>query len=183
MAGTERPYLRPAPRVMIQSPTTSTDRQDTARIVDDTCDHLIGTWQSVVFVVWRRETSVAGVGRLVGTLHELARGIANNVVLFVTAEEDALAPAPRARGPLAQMLRTAPLASCAVTLEGEGFRAAALRAVATGIGLAARPRFPYRPFSTVQAAAVWLEKERPAGVPALHASALVRAIARARGSR
>jgi hypothetical protein len=157
--------------------------QETARIVEDTCDHLIGTFQSVVFVVWRCETSVAGVSRLVATLHQLARGLANDVVLFVVAEQDALAPAPAARGPIAQMLQTAPLACCVLTLEGEGFRAAALRAVATGIGLVAAPRFPYRPFSTVQAAAAWLEEERPAGLPALHAGALVRAIGRARGSR
>lgn len=44
----------------------------------------------------------------------------------------------------------------AAIIEGKGFAASALRAVTTGIGLAARHRTPLRCFTTVEEAALWV---------------------------
>jgi hypothetical protein len=151
------------------------------RVIERTADHLIASWLHFVFVVWRGETTIDGVHVMSATLAEVARSVGYNAAAFIIAEESASAPPPEVRTPIVDMLRTAPLSACGVTLEGSGFGTAARLAFATGVGLLARPPFLYRPFSSVTETAMWLAHQRlaPFSVSAL---ALMRAVSKARSA-
>jgi hypothetical protein len=162
-------------------PTSPHADQQPPRTIHATQDHLIASWLHFVFVVWRRETTLDGVLRMSASLDDLARNVGHEVGAFIIAEEAARAPPPAVRNPIATVMRTAPVAFCAVVLEGAGFRAATLRAFATGVGLLARPRYPYRPFATVIDAAKWLESRTPENVPTVRADAIAGVVHRVRG--
>lgn len=166
------------PRSIHASPHT--DAQS-PRTIDRTGDHVIASWLHFLFVVWRRETTVDAVLKMEASLDELARSVGHDVGAFIIAEEGARAPSPAVRNPIAKVMKDAPVAFCAVVLEGTGFRAAALRAFATGIGLLARPRYPYRPFATVLDGAKWLENRTPQGVLCVPADSIASAVHRVRG--
>ncbi len=53
------------------------------------------------------------------------------------------------------------LRASAVVFEGDGFRSAMGRAVATGLSLVARPKFPFRAHAMIPAAVQWLAEVAP----------------------
>jgi hypothetical protein len=151
------------------------------QVIDRTPDHLIVSWRHILLVVWRQHTTLGAVHTMGLALGELASHVGRPGDLLIVAEETAAAPDAEVRGPIAQVLRTAPLARCAMVLEGYGFRAAALRAFATGVGLLARPPFPYRPFAHVGEAAKWLAACEVNRARPLQAHAIEYAVRCARG--
>jgi hypothetical protein len=64
--------------------------------------------------------------------------------------------------------------SSAFTIEGDGFAAAAMRSIVTGIFLAARPTYPIQVFPTRAQAAAWLvPRTQNPRVPGFDAAALL----------
>jgi hypothetical protein len=118
--------------------------------------HGVGVWRNVLMVVWRGDTRAAAVDRVSALLAELTRSH-RDVSLLQVIEEGATAPDSDARRALSSMLKqhSGAIRCSAVVYEGDGFRAATLRAVVTGISLLGRPACPHVVFASTMAAINW----------------------------
>lgn len=74
---------------------------------------------------------------------------------FMIVAENAPLPSSAARRAMAERLTSKSVAFLAVLFEGQGFRAAAVRGVVTGVSLLSPPPFPYRAFGKMKHAAEW----------------------------
>ncbi|HEX5101634.1 MAG TPA: hypothetical protein VFV94_19115 [Polyangiaceae bacterium] len=118
--------------------------------------HGAGVWRNLLIVVWRKETRADAVEGVSAILTAVARRH-SDVALLQVIEEGATAPDSDARRALSTMLRThgGAIRCSAVVYEGDGFRAATLRAVVAGIALLGRPVYPHVVFASTMAAINW----------------------------
>jgi hypothetical protein len=122
------------------------------------CDeeHGVGVWRNLLIAVWRKETRAGAVDSVSAVLAQLAR-THRDVALLQVIEEGALAPDADARRAISNMLKQhgGVIRCSAVVYEGDGFRAATLRAVVTGIALLSRPLYPHVVFASSISAINW----------------------------
>jgi hypothetical protein len=109
-------------------------------------------------IVWRVHTPVEAVqeaGRR-ATAHAAARKGPIGLMTFV--QPGASIPPSASRTELAKFLREASafVQASAVVFEGDGFQAAAVRSVVTGLALLARQKFPHKIFGKATDASEWL---------------------------
>ena len=118
--------------------------------------HGVGVWRNVLIAVWRKDTRADAVEGVSAVLTELTRRHPD-VALLQVIEEGATAPDSDARRALSTMLRQhgGAIRCSAVVYEGDGFRAATLRAVVAGIALLGRPVYPHIVFASTVAAINW----------------------------
>lgn len=149
------------------------------RIDDSTSDHVFAHWDRVVLVVWRGKTTLSAVRRGEHLFEQHASRCAGPVLLLTVIEPVAPLPALEARMELVAFLRrgSGRIERSALVFEGEGFRAASVRAVVAGMSLFSRPAYPHRVFSNVSSAARFLAGGK-SGSPAPHL--LIRAVLDAR---
>jgi hypothetical protein len=152
----------------------------TLRVSSVTLDHAIGSFGSTVLYVSRTSTTLEALHLLRAEMN-VARVVGGALSLFGVVEGAAALPSSEVRDGLADLLRDlgekGGVAS-ALTFEGRGFRASAVRSLTTGVALVARQRFPHRIFSTVPEAASWLVSTISASGPTtIDASDIVAAIA------
>jgi len=133
-----------------------------AVIHDLTDDHMVLSWERCVGVVWKRETTVAGVAKTEKVFRELYQRHSSGLYLMTIVEEGALMPNAEARETVAVFLRSVAgkLRMSAVVHEGSGFRAAAVRSVVTGLSMLVRLPYPHEIFATVEQAAKWLSTSK-----------------------
>src|SRR5438445_187344 len=136
---------------------------DGPRIIESTRDHAIGAFRDVLFLVWRRDTSLAASRAFDRAAHDLARVVGTQIGLLTVVEAEAPIPTSAAREALSSTMKSCSdvLIASAVTFEGEGFRASAVRGVATALSLMAKPPYPHKTFATVRDAARWLSSRMP----------------------
>jgi hypothetical protein len=125
------------------------------------CDanHFVGTWRDVFVTIWRREVTVASVLFIQHRVRAFARRCSTRRCATLTiVEEGAPMPSSEARTALSNMFRfnAEEILCSSVAMEGNGFRAAAVRAVADGLSLVARQPFPHKTFATIDQATLWL---------------------------
>jgi hypothetical protein len=140
------------------------------RVLARDADHLVFTQDRVFAMVWVGDTRVDAVAQSLRLAAEFAAGLTPpRFCLLTVVEQEASLPSTPARTGLARLLQrnSAHLIGSAVAFEGSGFRAAAVRGVATSIALLSRHEFPHRVFSGTDAALSWLgegiARERGAG--------------------
>jgi hypothetical protein len=121
-------------------------------------DALIGTWDDFFLLVWRRETTLDAIAHANDLVRRFRGQRAAGIGLFTVIAEGAPRPSADARRALAKMLESGEgqVLASVVVFEGDGFRAAAVRAVVTGLTLLARSSFPHRVFESRRDAARWL---------------------------
>jgi hypothetical protein len=140
------------------------------RIEEFTHDHVFAAWDRVALALWRGQTRVSALRRGEQLFDQHASRHPGERILMLTIVE-AAAPLPpiESRMELAAFLKRAAdrVERSSVVFEGEGFRAASVRAVVAGISLFSRPPYPHRVFSTVGAAALFLAGGK-SGSPAPH---------------
>jgi hypothetical protein len=146
----------------------------------------MGTWGPVFFVVWKGEVEI----RIAEAVQVRVRDFANalpggRAALLTVVEESAPLPSPDARTALANVLRFCAddLLASAVVMEGAGFRAAAVRSVATGLALVARQPFPHRVFPTALLGSEWLHEHLTAAKHELTAGDIATGMANLRALR
>lgn len=129
-----------------------------AVIREVTDDHIIMVWERSVCVVWKRATTLAGIEKLSSVYKEQAVRYPDGIYLLTIVEPTAPLPPPEAREALAIFLRSGGGRTrlSAVVHEGNGFRAAAVRSVVTGLAMLVRLPYPHEIFATVDQAARWL---------------------------
>jgi hypothetical protein len=149
------------------------------RIEDSAVDHVLAVWDRVVIAVFRGKTSFAAVKRCEQIFDQYQRQLATPLLLLTVVDVEAPLPALDVRMELVASLHRANgrMLRSAVVFEGDGFKAASVRAVVAGISLFARPAYPHRVFSRVGSAARFLAGG-PDGTPAPHL--LIRAVNQAR---
>jgi len=149
------------------------------RVEESTSDHVLALWDRVVILFFRGKTSLGSIRRCEHLIEEHARRRSEQVLLLTIVDMTAPLPALEVRIEIAGALHrlNGKLARSAVVFEGEGFRAASVRAVVAGVSLFARASYPHRIFSRVGAAGRFLAGGAD-GVPAPHE--LIRAVNQAR---
>jgi hypothetical protein len=133
--------------------------QTAARILTSDVHHRTGIWGPLFFVVWIGEVEVSTTELIQARLRAHASTLpTKRAALFTIVEETAPLPSSSGRTALSNILRncTDDVFASAVVMEGDGFRASAVRSVATGLSIVARQPFPHRVFRKVQDGAQWI---------------------------
>ena len=153
-----------------------------AKIIELTDDHIVATWQNVVILVWKRETTTAALDALRKAHDQVAAKHEGAVFLLTIVEERAPMPPSATRDALAGFLKMLErsVELSAVVHEGAGFRAAAVRSVVTGVSLVARLPYPHKVFATVAEAAAWFGPNSRRNLKAWHPKALIDSVAELR---
>lgn len=124
--------------------------------------HAFASLGEVFLILWRGPIELEVVKRLDSHFGNFCRANPRHSVMVVI-EADSPVPSPAVRAALGRTMTnssSALLASCVVH-EGRGFKSVALRSVATGLGLLARPAYPHRIFSLVANGLQWLSDFHP----------------------
>ena len=138
-----------------------------ARLLGCDPNHRIGTSGSVFFVLWKGDVECRIAERVQVSLRAFAQSLeGRRAALLTVVEHGAPLPSSDARTALANILRynADEVLASAVVMEGDGFRASAVRSVATGLALVARQPFPHRVFPRTLDATEWLA-QRLSGEP------------------
>jgi hypothetical protein len=137
------------------------------KIEISTKDVVVAAWDRVVLVAWRANTTVALLRRAEQALHLHASSGSEPVLLLTVVEATAPLPQIEARVELVALLKRANgcVERSGLVFEGEGFRAASVRAVVAGLSLFSRPDYPHRVFGNVRSAARFLAGGK-SGTPA-----------------
>ncbi len=153
-------------------------RVTAAELAEVTRDHVVFTWNNVACAVFKRETTLGGVRTIQRAYDDLAARFPSGVFMVTIVEDGAPMPVVEVRDALAKFLASGAgrTTMSAVIHEGVGFRAAAVRAVVTGLAMVARLPYPHKVFGTPTDAARWFSL----GDPPLDADDFVAAVADAR---
>ena len=116
------------------------------KVVTKNHDYALASWNEIVAVVWRHETTVEAVRQLDEAVAELARSHPKGIGMLTVVAEGAPLPPSAARKAIADLLTasTAFIRCSVVIMEGTGFRAAAVRSVVTGLTMLAKHDFPHQ---------------------------------------
>jgi hypothetical protein len=123
--------------------------------------HVIGTAEPILVCLWRTVTTRAAIAKLRATGARLAASEREGFAMMTVVEASADLPDPDVRADLAEYFRavSSSVVCSALVFEGQGFRAAAVRGITTGLNLMARQPFPHKVFATVQDAASWIDAQ------------------------
>jgi hypothetical protein len=116
------------------------------RIYEQCSTHAMASWDSVFVVIFRTDTTAEAIRTLRRESAKLARANPKGIFLLTIVQQGAPAPAQAERNALADYLRSAAgyIRGSAVIIEGQGFRSAMVRGVATGLTMLARQPFPHQ---------------------------------------
>jgi len=128
------------------------------KIEVSTPDAVFAVWDRVALALWRGKTTVPALLRGGEILAQHAASCNNLALLLTVVEKNVPLPPLEARIELVTLLKRANglVERSALVFEGEGFRAASVRAVVAGVSLFSRPAYPHRVFASVGSAARFL---------------------------
>jgi hypothetical protein len=118
-------------------------------------DHSKGSAFNIAFMVWRRRTLVGPYRDGIALVNSLALKHPGGVGVMHVVETEASPPDSEARKAFADFLKQPAIKHFSVTHEGTGFKAASVRAIASGVHALARPGFEHAVHSTVADASRW----------------------------
>ena len=144
---------------------------DTIELLSVTDDYLHAAVGPVFLLVWRGETTSAGVNATEIAMEKMAKMSGERFGLLTVVEPNAPLPPGEVRDQLAALLGRLPwITASAVVFEGKGFRAAAVRSVVTGLTLLAKQGYPHKVFATTEEGTSWLLQNMNLGPTAMPAS-------------
>lgn len=133
----------------------------------------VGRVGPVLLQIWRDGTPIEGAQAAVAAAKELAFSDLPRIATLIVVPQGSKLPESDARAVLSGLpTELGRGVGVALAFEGSGFRAAAVRAVLSGIMLLSRHRVPHDVFPSVERAAGWLQ---PKLVGALDARTLASA--------
>jgi hypothetical protein len=121
-------------------------------------EYAVVVHQGILIQLWRVATSIEGVRLVRKTLADFDSQIELTMVVI---EDGATRPDRGARSELDALGKELAPRFAAVVFEGHGFKAAAVRAVMTSIGLFTRSALPSRIFSSTDGAIEWMMRAYP----------------------
>ena len=127
-------------------------------VLDSTINHAIGVVDNVALYVWRRLTTPEALPHIIQAFANAASSGAGRLANYGLVEAEAGLPDAEMRARLARIMRDASaiMDASAMTFEGSGFRASAVRTAAMGLALMARQPYPHRVFGSTHEAAHWM---------------------------
>jgi hypothetical protein len=145
-------------------------------------DYCFAEWRDVFIILWRKQTTMEGVERLMELCNAFAAERPHFFLLTVV-EMNAPLPEAKVRERLATFLAQhgQKIKRSAVVFEGSGFRAAAVRGVVTGLTMLARMPYPHKVFAASREAAGWMRGDDDPSVGGLDSRELLSALADLRG--
>ncbi len=160
---------------------------DSPRVVYEDDGLQIATWSRVFINRWRTVATVERLTILGKHQHALIDAMGDRRIAVLTTLEDKSglmpnAPARKEAEALARSTREAVILQAQV-LEGDGFVAASIRALLTGVMLAIRAPFPNKVFKTVDEALPWVEEQLRKAKYADEAAGVVAAVRSVSGRR
>lgn len=139
----------------------STNEPTLRRLVADD-DHRLALFGPLLLSVWIGVTRIDALCVMERLIEESARDAPEGRLgLFVVVEPHATAPSSAARDELARIRRTNSIGLTALVYEGDGFGAALVRGITTGLNLLERGRSRTHIFADVATAARWVETTTP----------------------
>ncbi len=155
-------------------------------ITATTPDHAFGYLGNVILYMWRRNTTLEGVRALNDVASVLKAAASSRVLACGAVEAGAPMPPADIRAEMSRMMAhtwASIVVASALTFEGTGFQASAVRGVATGLALIARSPFPHKVFGSVSEAATWLvARAGDTGTPAPGLPEIIAAMKKLRAS-
>ncbi|RYZ10312.1 MAG: hypothetical protein EOO73_01690 [Myxococcales bacterium] len=118
-------------------------------------DHIKGTAFNIVFMVWRRRTLFGAYHAAIALANGLALKHPKGIGVMHVVETEASPPDSEARKAFAEFMKLPVIRHFCVTHEGTGFKAASVRAIASGVHALARPPYPHAVHSAVADASRW----------------------------
>ena len=131
-------------------------------------DYVVGFVPGLAVAFWRQHTRPEYVQQLEAVARQAYKASKQPIGLVQIAPVTAIAPDARARTALVRMLRAldGTVGCSALVHETEGFRAALIRSIVTGLAALSSPGYPHRVFTTVGEAAAWMGNHQQALIPA-----------------
>jgi hypothetical protein len=138
----------------------------------------LGTFENIGVAIWKSATTIELVGVLGAALQKLGQEHEGGIGLIQVVGDTHPALPSDVHRALQRMLVGAAghLVCSTVVFEGQGFRAAAVRSVVTGLAMLARLPFPHHIFATVPIAVDWEIAHLKPVAPNLRRDDVVRAI-------
>ncbi len=126
---------------------------------DMACAHQ----DELFMLLWRDRTTIEGVKILSQHLEQFARERERGLALITIIEQNARMPASGTRESMAKLMRRigTKFVISGVAFEGDGFMAAGIRGVVTGLTLIAQQPYPHRVWKNVREVGEWFECEAP----------------------
>lgn len=126
-------------------------------------DYATGHWGDMFFILWKKNTTMEATQQLRGHLVDFTRTHPAGVGLLTVVEANAPVPGADVRKALAAVLAdfSRSIKVSAVVFEGQGFSAAAVRSVVTGLTLIARQAYPHKVFASLAEAGAWMIPQLP----------------------
>lgn len=121
------------------------------QIAESTPDHALGSFRTACLFVWRKKTTARAVEALGELCAKHIEGAGRPGVLLGLVEPTSAPHEAEAKAAVAAMMRNdrgGRLVGSALVFEGQGFGAATVRFMATGLAMLARPAYPHRTFSS-----------------------------------
>jgi hypothetical protein len=137
-----------------------------SRVVYAEHDFALGACRDMFFVLWLDRTTVDGIATLEEQFYRFSQDRGKELALVtIVSKFAAKGPSADARHKLATWLGQASnkLVISAVVFEGDGFLAALVRGIATGLAIVAQPNCPHRVVATLQQAGEWFQKNTAHG--------------------
>ena len=114
----------------------------------------------MLFMVWRRRTLALAYARGMQLIRKLGELSPEGVGVLNVVESEAVPPDSEARRAFVELFHQKELKHFSVTHEGDGFKAASVRAIAAAAHAMARPHCAHSVHSSVVAAAQWHASEQ-----------------------
>ena len=149
-------------------------------VIRSTPDFGAGVSGCLVAVAWKRITDATDISFAHTLLRNVYASRSRPLVFLQFVAPTAKPPASREREAVATLLAESAgmLSHSATVYIGQGFRAAMVRSIVTGINALARHTYPIRIFTTLPEAATWIEQNR-SDLPIKITTGLVEEIMRA----
>ncbi len=128
-------------------------------IIETSDDLAIGTWADFMFTIFRRSSEVDVVTRSATELRKFAMTRKSGVGMITIIKQKASFPSQKARRVLTDSIAKVNVLASATIMEGQGFRAAAVRGAVTGISMVISPAYPTKIFSRPGEACAWISAE------------------------
>lgn len=141
----------------------ATGSGSSAQVIKVDTNHCLGSCGPVLVLVWRRESTRSAVMDAMRAVQALRALHPGGLGIIVVVEPTAAPPSGEIRRALAETLGSlGPVVKrSALVHEGTGFRAAAVRAVVTGLSAIAQQPYPHQVFDSVDLAATWVMQGLP----------------------
>jgi hypothetical protein len=129
-------------------------------------DVALGACSDMFFVLWRDRTTLDGIAKLYEYFDSFSDSRAKDIALItIVTNSAAKGPPSEVRRKLAGWLGHASerLLISAIVFEGNGFLAALVRGIATGLSIVAQPNCPHRVVPSVWHAGEWFQAATTGG--------------------